>query len=86
MTSISYSEARNRFSELLDQVANGEKILITRRGRPAAVLAPAPVDISRNVKQVTGKIKALRRGNSLGKGVSIRDLIEEGRRSKRRTS
>jgi hypothetical protein len=32
------------------------------------------------VKTVIGEMKALRRGNTLGKGVTIRDLIEEGRR------
>lgn len=80
MTSISYYEARTRFSELLDQVARGKRIMITRRGRPAAVLAPPPDEFSKDVKQVIDEIKALRRGNILGKGVSIRDLIEEGRR------
>jgi hypothetical protein len=29
---------------------------------------------------VIAEIKALRRGNTLGKGVTIRDLIDEGRR------
>lgn len=80
MTSISFYEARTRFSELLDQVARGKTILITRRGRPAALLAPPPDDARKDVKQVLAEIKALRRGNTLGKGVSIRELIDEGRR------
>jgi prevent-host-death family protein len=80
MTSISYYEARTHFSELLDQVARGKKILITRRGRPAALLAPPPDDSRRDVAQVIAAMKALRRGNRLGKGLSVRDLIEEGRR------
>ncbi|MGO8751207.1 MAG: type II toxin-antitoxin system Phd/YefM family antitoxin [Thermoguttaceae bacterium] len=80
MTSISYYEARTHFSELLDQVARGKKILITRRGRPAALLTPPPEEARKDVKQVVKEMKALRRGNTLGKGVSIRDLIEEGRR------
>ncbi|HUY92188.1 MAG TPA: type II toxin-antitoxin system prevent-host-death family antitoxin [Pirellulales bacterium] len=80
MTSISYYEARTHFSELLDQVARGKSILITRRGRPAALLTPPPEEARKDVKQVIGEMKALRRGNTLGKGVTIRDLIEEGRR------
>jgi prevent-host-death family protein len=80
MTSISYYDARTHFSELLDQVARGKKILITRRGRPAALLTPPPEEARKDVKEVLGEMKALRRGNTLGKGVSIRDLIEEGRR------
>ena len=80
MTSISYYEARTRFSELLDQVARGKTVLITRRGRPAALLTPPPDDARKDVKQVVQEMKTLRRGNLLGKGMSIRDLIEEGRR------
>lgn len=80
MTSISYYEARTHFSELLDQVARGQRILITRRGRPAALLTPPPEEARKDVKQVIGEMKALRRGNTLGKGVTIRDLIDEGRR------
>ncbi|HLN26703.1 MAG TPA: type II toxin-antitoxin system prevent-host-death family antitoxin [Gemmataceae bacterium] len=80
MTSISYYEARTHFSALLDQVARGKKILITRRGRPAALLSPPPGEARRDVKQVIGEMKALRRGNTLGKGMSIREMIEAGRR------
>jgi len=80
MTSVSYYEARTHFSELLDQVARGKKILITRRGRPAALLSPPPDETHRDVKQVISEIKALRRGNTLGKGISIRDLVDAGRR------
>lgn len=40
--SISVAEARLRFSELVVRAAfGGEQFVITRRGRPAAVLAPA---------------------------------------------
>ena len=80
MTSISYYEARTHFSELLDQVARGKKILITRRGRPAALLTPPPEEARKDVKRVVEEMKALRRGNTLGKGLSVRDLIQEGRR------
>lgn len=80
MSSISYYEARTHFSELLDQVARGKRILITRHGRPAALLSPPPEETLKDVKTVIGEMKALRRGNTLGKGVTIRDLIEQGRR------
>jgi prevent-host-death family protein len=80
MTSISYYEARTHFSALLDQVAKGKKILITRRGRPAALLTPPPAEAHRDVENVIKAMKALRRGNTLGKGLSIQDLRDEGRR------
>jgi prevent-host-death family protein len=80
MTNISFYEARTHFSALLDQVAKGKKILITRHGLPAAMLSPPPEEGKKDVAEIIGAIKALRRGNKLGKGMSIRDLIEEGRR------
>ena len=80
MTSISFYDARTHFSELLDQVARGKTVLITRRGKPAAVLGPPPAEAARDIREVLGAMKALRRSNTLGEGVSIRDLIDEGRR------
>lgn len=80
MSSVSYYEARTHFSELLDQVAQGKRILITRHGRPAAMLTPPPDEAAKDVRSVIAEIKALRRGNTLGKGATIRDLIDEGRR------
>lgn len=80
MTSISFYEARTHFSALLDQVARGKNILITRHGQPAAMLTPPPAEGKKDVTDVIRAMKALRRGNKLGKRMSIRDLIEEGRR------
>ena len=42
MASYSVAEAKNRFSSLLDAAERGEKIEITRYGRPVAILAAAP--------------------------------------------
>jgi prevent-host-death family protein len=80
MTTIGFYEARTRLSELLDQVARGKQILITRHGKPAAVLGPAPAAAEPDVTEVIAAMKALRRGNRLGRGLSARDLIDEGRR------
>ena len=42
------AEAKRRFSELLDRVGVGERVVIQRRGRPAAVLVSAtPVALER---------------------------------------
>ena len=40
MKTVSARDANQGFSTLLSQVEHGEEILITRRGRPIAVLAP----------------------------------------------
>jgi prevent-host-death family protein len=44
MASVGIRELRQRASELLRRVENGESIEITDRGRPVAVLAPLPAD------------------------------------------
>jgi prevent-host-death family protein len=81
MTSIGFYEARTHLSELLDQVARGKKVLITRRGRPAALLTPPPAESKKDVRQVIEEFKAYsrRQGRTLG-DLSIREMIEEGRR------
>ena len=40
MRSVSAREANQQFSRILGEAADGEEIVITRRGRPVAVLAP----------------------------------------------
>lgn len=80
MTTIAFYEARTRLSELLDRVGQGQKILITRHGKPAAVLMP-PDDGRVDLKQVIADFRAYskRQGRTLGRG-GARELIEEGRR------
>lgn len=41
MVTVGAFEAKTKLSELLDRVAKGEEILITRHGKPAARLVPA---------------------------------------------
>jgi prevent-host-death family protein len=38
--SVGTAEAKRRFSELVDRVGEGERILVSRRGRPAVALVP----------------------------------------------
>lgn len=40
MRSVSAREANQQFARILGEAANGEEIVITRRGQPVAVLAP----------------------------------------------
>ncbi|HEY7152953.1 MAG TPA: type II toxin-antitoxin system prevent-host-death family antitoxin [Gemmataceae bacterium] len=82
MTTIGFYEARTHFSQLLDEVARGKKVLITRHGKPAALLTPPPPETETDVREVIRRMKEFRRqhGPVLGPGLTIRDLIEEGRR------
>ena len=81
MTTMSFYEARTHLSELLDQVARGKKVLITRRGKPAALLSPPPAETVKDVKQVIEEFKAYsKRQRRTLDGLRFRDLIDEGRR------
>jgi prevent-host-death family protein len=41
------AEAKRRFSELIDRVGEGERVVVSRRGRPAVVLVPPTPDALR---------------------------------------
>lgn len=79
MTEIGAFEAKTHLSRLLDRVARGETIVITRHGKAVARLTPmSPVRRS-NRRQAVEQLKELRKRYTLD-GLSIRELIDEGRR------
>lgn len=82
MTSVGAFEAKTHLARLLARVAKGEKILITSRGRAVAMLVP-PETEKTDVRHAVEAMLAWRdgRGPTLGAGLSVRDLLEEGRRS-----
>lgn len=74
-------EAKNKLTALLDLVEQGEEITITRRGKPVARLVPFDAGVDRAKGLAAAKrIMALRQGVTLGGTVTIRELIDEGRR------
>lgn len=80
MKSVGAYEAKTHLPELLDRVALGEEICITRHGKPVARLVPETVSPPPDIQAAINEIKEFRKGRTLGEGVTIRDLIEEGRR------
>lgn len=78
MGSVGSYEAKTHLSELLDRVAKGERITITRHGNPVAVLIPAGEASRPDRRQAIEAMKQFRKGRKLG-DLSIRELIEEGR-------
>jgi prevent-host-death family protein len=77
--SIGAFEAKNRFSELLEQVRHGTEITITKHDRPVARLVAA-VPAERNDRQAAAQaLRELAARHDLG-GLSVRDLLNEGRR------
>lgn len=70
-------EAKTNLSRLLEKVEGGERITLTRHGRPVAMLVP--VEEKRPPEEVVRELREFRRGRRLG-GVSVRAMVEEGRR------
>ncbi len=73
-------DAKTHLSALLDRVARGESITITRHGVPAAMLVPVG-ETGRKLthEQIVEGMRALRQRVKAG-AMSVREMIEEGRR------
>jgi prevent-host-death family protein len=72
-------EAKNRLGQLLDLVERGEEVVITRHGREVARLVPPKGSINRaEARAAAQRIREMRKGVTLG-GLSLKDLINEGR-------
>jgi prevent-host-death family protein len=81
MRTIGLFEAKQKLSELVERAGEGEQIGITRRGKLAAMLVPAREEKKVNLKEVFADIERIRkRSRPLPKGMTIKDLIEAGRR------
>jgi prevent-host-death family protein len=79
MLEVALYEAKNKLSGLLDEVATGKQITITRRGKAAARLVPADHGFDRaKVMQVAKTLFEIRKGVTLG-DLSIKALVNEGR-------
>lgn len=79
MQTIGSYEAKTHLPALLDRVAQGEQITITRHGVPVAMLVP-PCGLRKgDVQAAIRNLIEFREGQHLD-GLSIRELIEEGRR------
>ena len=79
MTTVGSYEAKTHLPELLARVAKGEKFFITRRGVPVALLTQPPEKSTEAIEHAIQQMKRLRKGHKLGKGLTIRQMIEEGR-------
>jgi prevent-host-death family protein len=80
MREVGAFEAKNTLESLLDLVATGQEVVITRRGRPVARLVPHDGSMDREkAHQAIADIISLRRGKTLGSANTLRNLIAEGR-------
>jgi prevent-host-death family protein len=73
--------AKTHFSQLLERVAKGEEITITKHDHPVARLVPADRPSREHVATIFRRMDALRQSLPKPKGKeSLKDLINEGRR------
>jgi prevent-host-death family protein len=72
-------EAKTRLAQLLERVRQGDRVVITHRGTPVAVLVP-PEEVERGqVAEVIRKLDELRARSKKG-SESLRSLRTAGRR------
>ena len=80
METVGAFEAKTHLSALLDRVALGQKITITRHGVPAAVLMPVvEVEAKLTHQEVVEGMRSLRKSVKPCQ-MSVKEMIEEGRR------
>lgn len=81
MTTVGSYEAKTHLPALLERVLHGETILITRHGKPAAMLVPPADEDKKDVKQTIEEFKAYSKSQRRTLGdLTIREMIDEGRR------
>lgn len=80
MITVGSYYAKTHLPDLLKKVEAGEHVLITRNGRSVARLVPAEGPLRAPVRDTIRELQALRSRHSLGKGLTVRELIDEGRK------
>jgi prevent-host-death family protein len=80
MKTIGSFEAKTHLASLLNRVAKGERITITRHGVPAAMLIPVG-DAERKLThtEIVEGLRALRKRIKPGR-ISVREMVNRGRR------
>lgn len=76
--SVGAYEAKTHLPRLLDEVARGRTIIITKHGVPVARLVPANNEARGGTDEIIEELRRFRKDNRLG-GLSLREMIEAGR-------
>jgi prevent-host-death family protein len=78
MITLGAFEAKTHLSSLLDRVAQGEEVVITKRGKPVARLVPVDRPPRHDLDSVIARLKELRDQTRPGPGWT--ELRDAGRR------
>jgi len=79
MEIIGAYEAKTHLPKLLERVSKGERITITRHGVPVALLLPPDCQQRTNPAKIIDELRNFRKQIRLD-GLSLKEMIEEGRR------
>lgn len=79
MITVGTFEAKTHLSALLERVARGEEIVITKHRKPVTRLVPAAAASRERVNEAIAGLEALRRGTTLD-GLAWTELRDAGRR------
>ena len=80
MKTVGIYEAKTQLPRLIDEVVEGGTVVITRHGKPVARLVPIERP-KRNIDEIIAGFREIReRTLPDPDGLSLKDLINEGRR------
>ena len=79
MSRIGAFDAKTHLPQLLRRVQEGERFVITKHGRPVAELIPFRQRDPVRIRAAIERLAAFQKTHSL-RGLSVRQLIEDGRR------
>jgi prevent-host-death family protein len=79
MEEVGAYEAKTHLAKLLERASQGYRITITKHGVPIAVLGPYDPEKSGDTETIIKEMFEFRESNTLA-GLTIREMIEEGRR------
>ena len=71
-------EAKQKLSQLVERASKDEEIVVTRRGKEQTRLVPMPAECGRTLRGIIDAILSRSRIR-FPRGVTMKDLIEEGR-------
>ena len=80
MRTVADSEVQGLLSELLDCVEQGEIITITRHGVPVGELRPTEAARKQRHARLIEEWRAMSKHITLGPDLTIRQLIDEGKK------
>lgn len=80
MKKIGSYEAKTNLPKLLDKVSKGEEFTITKHGVPVAQLLPVSRNKRKDVRYTIDKLLKFQSDKKLGKEITVRELIEGGRK------